>query len=83
MNKSISVFVCLLFFSFSMIILGTASSQSMNQDDCPEIDGNSTKDRIGCLDSDGDGWSNADENWTINNGADVELKAKLSFTIDR
>ncbi len=71
MNKSISVFVCLLFFSFSMIILGSASSQSMNKDDCPEIEGNSTKDRIGCLDSDGDGWSNADGNWTINNGADA------------
>ena len=33
--------------------------------------GDSTKDRVGCLDSDGDGWSDADENWTIEMGADV------------
>ena len=31
-----------------------------NTDDCPTIFGNSTVDRIGCLDTDGDGWS--DEN---------------------
>lgn len=40
-------------------------------DDCPEIWGNSTKDRLGCLDSDGDGYSNPDTNWTIENGADA------------
>ena len=28
-------------------------------DDCPEVAGTSTEDRIGCLDSDGDGWSDA------------------------
>ncbi|MBT3419980.1 MAG: hypothetical protein HN433_02210 [Euryarchaeota archaeon] len=33
--------------------------------------GDSTEDRVGCLDSDGDGWSDADDNWTIEMGADV------------
>jgi hypothetical protein len=28
-------------------------------DICPDIEGNSTKDMLGCLDSDGDGWSDA------------------------
>ena len=26
-------------------------------DDCPEVPGGSTEDRVGCLDADGDGWS--------------------------
>ena len=40
-------------------------------DDCPDIWGNSTVDRQGCLDSDGDGYSDPDVNWTIENGADA------------
>ena len=71
MNKSFSVFVCIIFMSFSLLIFDNASSQSVNQDDCPNIEGNSTNDRVGCLDSDGDGWSNSDENWTVNDGADA------------
>ena len=69
MNKSFSVFVCIIFLSFSLLIFDNASSQSVEQDDCPNIEGNSTNDRVGCLDSDGDGWSNSDENWTVNDGA--------------
>ena len=30
-------------------------------DDCPEIAGNSTEDRFGCLDTDGDGWSDTND----------------------
>jgi len=71
MNKSFSVFVCIIFLSFSLLIFDNASSQSVEQDDCPNIEGNSTNDRVGCLDSDGDGWSNSDENWTVNDGADA------------
>ena len=41
-----------------------------NADDCPTIPGNSTIDRLGCLDSDGDGRSDEDSNWFISNGAD-------------
>ena len=32
-------------------------------DGCPTIWGNSEFDRLGCLDSDGDGWSDPDGNW--------------------
>ena len=32
---------------------------------------NSTQDRIGCLDSDGDGYSNPDSSWSTNLGADA------------
>ena len=32
-------------------------------DDCPGINGGSQHDRQGCIDSDGDGWSDADESW--------------------
>ena len=40
-------------------------------DYCPNVAGNSTKDRIGCLDSDGDGWSNPDDVWNMNFGGDA------------
>jgi len=39
-------------------------------DDCPGFEGNSTVDRVGCLDTDGDGVSDPDDDWTINDGAD-------------
>jgi len=40
-------------------------------DDCPSISGTSTIDRAGCTDSDGDGRSNPDSGWTVNDGADA------------
>ena len=40
-------------------------------DYCPALYGNSTKDRLGCLDSDGDGYSNPDGIWSTNLGADA------------
>jgi len=40
-------------------------------DDCPLIWGNSTIDRIGCIDTDGDGYSDGDLNWTVVNGSDA------------
>ena len=42
-----------------------------SKDSCPDVYGNSTLDRIGCLDIDGDGWSNPDSNWTASQGADA------------
>ena len=33
--------------------------------------GDSTEDRVGCLDSDGDGWSDPDEYWNASMGADA------------
>lgn len=40
-------------------------------DDCENVAGTSTEDRIGCPDTDGDGYSNPDSGWTVNNGADA------------
>ena len=40
-------------------------------DDCLGLWGNSTADRQGCLDSDGDGYSDPDGSWTTANGADA------------
>ena len=42
-----------------------------DDDDCPTDYGTSTADREGCPDSDGDGYSNPDSTWTVNNGADA------------
>ena len=40
-------------------------------DACPLYAGNSTIDRIGCPDTDGDGVSDPDANWTVDNGSDA------------
>ncbi len=67
-----------LFFLLSIPSVIAEESDDMDDftvenggDDCPEIWGNSTQDRLGCLDSDGDGYSDPDTNWTIENGADA------------
>ena len=41
------------------------------EDDCDLVQGTSTNDRQGCIDTDSDGWSDPDEGWTTNNGADA------------
>jgi hypothetical protein len=40
-------------------------------DDCPTVLGTSTLDRTGCLDADGDGYSNPDDSWDAESGADA------------
>ena len=40
-------------------------------DSCPQLNGFSTADRYGCLDSDQDGFSNPTPDWGISNGADA------------
>ena len=42
-----------------------------DDDDCNTTAGTSTEDRTGCPDTDGDGYSNPDSGWTVNNGADA------------
>ena len=42
-----------------------------NGDYCPNIAGSSNQDRNGCIDTDGDGYSNIDEFWTKYSGGDV------------
>jgi hypothetical protein len=53
------------------ILALTIPGATATQDDCPNIVGTSTEDRHGCLDSDGDGWSDPEENWTVADGADA------------
>ena len=42
-----------------------------NPDDCPFFFGNSSMDRIGCIDSDGDGYSDPEIAWSVAQGADA------------
>ena len=42
-----------------------------SSDDCAFTAGTSTIDRLGCVDNDGDGYSDPTSNWTIANGADA------------
>ncbi len=47
------------------------NQNGLNPDSCPAEAGFSTLDRFGCLDSDFDGYSNADESFTYVDGADA------------
>ena len=42
----------------------------VNPDGCPVSPGTSTLDRFGCVDGDGDGYSDPDGGWPISSGAD-------------
>ena len=52
-------------------VLCLASVAAEEPDACPDIEGTSTEDRAGCMDSDGDGYSDPDVNWTKADGADA------------
>ena len=45
--------------------------QGVSPDDCSTVPGTSTLDRLGCFDSDEDGYSDADSSWYIEDGADA------------
>ena len=68
-GRVVSTSVCAILL-LAILALATPSATA-TQDDCPNIVGTSTEDRNGCLDGDGDGWSDPDENWTIADGADA------------
>ena len=53
---------------------GYGDNAAGNSDGCPTISGNSTIDRFGCIDSDGDGYSDPDAGWTTSNGADAWIR---------
>ena len=53
----------------ALILLAPVSAQSGGSTTC--VSGTSTEDRQGCLDSDGDGWSDPDEDWNQSMGADA------------
>jgi|GEM_PF-3101538 len=48
------------------------SALGFQPDACPDVYGNSTVDRFGCIDSDGDGWSDGDSEWEMIVGDDCE-----------
>ena len=58
-----------LVFLLTLCLLAPASAQGDESPTCAE--GTSTEDRLGCLDSDGDGWSDPDEGWNASMGADA------------
>ena len=58
-----------LFFVLALSLLVPVSAQSGDTTTCAS--GDSTEDRNGCLDSDGDGWSDPDEGWNESMGADA------------
>ncbi len=47
------------------------NAAGVNGDDCPAAGGNSSVDRQGCIDNDGDGRSDPDAGWTTGDGADA------------
>ena len=46
------------------------NNQVEGGDDCPQQAGNSSIDRVGCIDTDGDGISNPSSGWKVSDGAD-------------
>ncbi|MFL2962299.1 MAG: hypothetical protein ACJZ2K_04895 [Candidatus Poseidoniaceae archaeon] len=67
--------IVLSFLMFSMVGLGLVSGADTDNDgvddsidDCPIAAGNSTSDRNGCPDRDGDGISDKNDPWTVQNG---------------
>ena len=63
-----------LLLLFSLLGGGLHTASAKPPDDCPGVDGDSRHDRTGCPDSDGDGWSDPDANWTAGDGADAFVK---------
>ncbi len=51
--------------------IGSWLDEASTPDACPFITGFSTGDRFGCTDSDGDGYSDGDLNWTKADGSDA------------
>ena len=57
----------------------TSPALAAEDDDCPGISGDSTYDRNGCPDADGDGWSDPDEEWGTTDGADAFPNEKTQW----
>ena len=57
--------------STDFIQFGEWVDNATRPDFCPSVAGTSHQDRFGCVDSDEDGWSNPDLNWTKYDGADA------------
>lgn len=57
----------------------TSPALAAEDDDCPGINGDSTYDRNGCPDTDGDGWSDPDGDWSTADGADAFPNEKTQW----
>jgi hypothetical protein len=57
--------------------------EGLNADDCKDVRDYSSIDRIGCKDTDGDGYSDPDSTWTVENGADACIFTNGNSTLDR
>jgi len=53
--------------------IGIFVDNATELDACPFVRGGSFADRFGCPDTDGDAYSDGDENWTQDNGSDAFL----------
>ncbi len=56
------------------------NQDGLRADACPNDEGISFLDRLGCPDYDGDGYSDADDFWTINEGADAFYDLSTQWT---
>ena len=52
-------------------------------DDCPAVRDTSSIDRLGCADTDGDGFSDPDADWTLADGADACINGRGNSSQDR
>lgn len=52
-------------------------------DDCPTVRDTSSIDRLGCADTDGDGYSDPDTEWTTADGADACINGRGNSSQDR
>jgi len=58
-------------FILSALIFVSGCASGQDTASTCETPGDSTEDRLGCLDSDGDGWSDPDSGWNESMGADA------------
>jgi len=65
---------------FVSLLSFTSPALAAEDDDCPGINGDSTNDRNGCPDTDGDGWSDPDEDWGTADGADAFPNEKTQWS---
>ena len=70
--------VMLLVVLAALFLLHQAAAEE--SDACPDLEGDSSLDRVGCPDSDGDGYSDPDVNWTTMNGADAFPNDALAWS---
>ena len=64
---------------FISLLSFTSPALAAEDDDCPGINGDSTNDRNGCPDTDGDVWSDPDEDWGTADGSDAFPNEKTQW----